>query len=286
MGAHSRLVQLTMFVMGATFLSATLAVAQKPGSAPPSQPPSSNMPTPGSNDTNAPPAEPVKPPSKQEKKAYNTFHDMQPTDAAKKTQLGEAFLQQYPQSQYRSEVVGWLATAYMQQGQVDKLEAQGESELQQKPQNPLTIGLLGSNLARAVTGSNPDAQKRLDKAEEFCKHAIEIANGLQKPEGVADDKFNAAKNQALGFAYGGLGTSSFRKGKYADAVTNLQQAVKFSGGTDPVDFYVLGKAEEAQNNFDQALAAYTKCAAINSGMQKACESSIQEVKQHGAQLPK
>jgi tetratricopeptide (TPR) repeat protein len=274
-----------MFVVAAMFLSATLGVAQKPGSAPPPQPPTSNMPT-GSEDTNTPPAEAVKPPSKQEKKAYSAFHDTQPTEPAKKTQLGEEFLQQYPQSQYRPEVVSWLATAYMQQGQVDKLEAQGESELQQKSQNPLTIGLLGSNLARAVTGSSADAQKHLDKAEEFCKHAIEIANKLQKPQGVSDDKFNAAKNQALGFAYSGLGTSAFRKGKYADAVTNLQQAIKYSGGTDPVDFYVLGKAEESQNNFDQALAAYTKCAAINSGMQKACEASIPEMKQHGAQLPK
>jgi tetratricopeptide (TPR) repeat protein len=286
MGANRRMVQMTMFVVAATLVTATVTVAQKPGAAPPPQPPSSNMPTPGSGDTNAPPPEPVKPPSKQEKKAYNAFHDTQPSDAAKKTQLGEAFLQQYPQSQYRPEVVSWLATAYMQQAQLDKLEAQGESELQQKPPNPLTVALLGSNLARTVTGSTPDAQKHLDKAEDFCKRAIELANGAQKPQGVADDKFNAAKNQALGMAYSGLGTSAFRKGKYGDAVTNLQQAIKFGGGTDPVDFYVLGKAEEAQNNFDEALAAYTKCAAISSGMQKACESSIPEMKQHGAQLPK
>lgn len=284
MGANPRLVQITMFVVVAAFLTATLTVAQKPGSAPPPQPPSSNMPT--NSDNNPPPPEPVKPPSKQEKKAYNAFHDTQPTDAAKKTQLGEAFLQQYPQSQYRPEVVNWLATAYMQQGQVDKLEAQGESELQQKPNNPLTIALIGSNLARSVTATTPNEQHHLAKAEEFSKHAIELADGAQKPPGVADDKFNAAKNQALGLAYSGLGTSAFRKGKYADAVTNLQQAVKSSGGTDPVDFYVLGKAEEAQNNYDQALAAYTKCAAINSGMQKACEASIPEMKQHGAQLPK
>jgi tetratricopeptide (TPR) repeat protein len=286
MGAHRRFVSTTMSVVAAAFFTATLALAQKPGSAPPPQQPSSNMPNPGSSDANAPAAEPVKPPSKQEKKAYSAFHDTQPTDAAKKTQLAEGFLQQYPQSQYRPDVVNWLATAYMQQGQLDKLEAQGDSELQQKSQNPLTIGLLGSNLARSVTAATPDAQKHLDKAEALCKQAIEIANKLQKPEGVSEDKFNAAKNQALGFGYSGLGTAAFRKGKYADAATNLQQAIKYSGGTDPVDFYVLGKSEEAQNNFDQALAAYTKCAAINSGMQKACEASIPEMKQHGAQLPK
>jgi tetratricopeptide (TPR) repeat protein len=285
MGAHSRLLQITTLGT-AIFAATTIAVAQKPGAAPAPQPPSSNMPTIGSSDTSAPTPEPVKPPSKQEKKAYNAFHDTQPSDAAKKTQLAESFLQQYPQSQYRPEVVNWLATAYMQQGQVDKLQAQGESELEQKPNNPLTIALLGSNLARTVTGSTPDEQKHLDKAEGFCRRAIELANAAQKPQGVADDKFNAAKNQSLGLAYSCLGTSAFRKGKYTDAVTNLQQAVKFGGGTDPVDFYVLGKAEEAQNNFDEALAAYTKCAAISGGMQKACESSMAEMKQHGAVAPK
>ena len=286
MGSHSRLIQNAMLAMAPTLFAGITVSAQKPGASQPPQPPSSNVPQPGNPDANSAPVDAVKPPSKQEKKAYNAFHDTQQSDAAKKTQLGEAFLQEYPQSQYRPEVVSWLATAYMQQAQVDKLQAQGDSEMEQKPNNPLTIALVGSNLARTVNGNTPDEQKHLDKAEEFCKHAIELANSSQKPQGVADDKFNAAKKQALGLAYSGLGTSEFRKGKYADAVTSLQQAVKFNGGTDPVDFYVLGKSEEAQNNFDEALGAYTKCAAISSGMQSACQTSIGEMKQHGAQLPK
>jgi tetratricopeptide (TPR) repeat protein len=286
MGANRRFPQIVIFTVVAAFMTGTAAFAQMPRGTPPPQPPTSNMPTPGSTDANAEPAEAVKPPSKQEKKAFNAFHDTQPTDAAKKTQLGEAFLQQYPQSQYRPEVVSWLANAYMQQGQIDKLEAEGDSELAQKPNNPLTLALLGSNLARAVGGNTPNEQQHLDKAEELSKKAIEVASKAQKPEGVAEDKFNAAKNQALGLGYSGLGTSAFRKGKYADAATNLQQAVKFSGGSDPVDFYVLGKSQEAQNNFDEALAAYTKCAAIAGGMQKACESSAAEMKQHGAVAPK
>ena len=286
MGAQSRLVHKIMLMLAATLTTGIAAFAQKPGAAPPPQPPSSNMPTPTTTDTNAPAPEPVKPPGKQEKKAYNAFHDTQPTEAAKKTQLGEAFLQQYPQSQYRSEIMDWLATAYMQQGQVDKLQAQGETELAQKDNNPLTLALIGSNLARVVNANTPDEKKHLEKAEEFSKKAIDLAGNAKKPEGVADDKFTAAKDQALGLAYSGLGTSAFRKGNYAEAVTNLQQSVKFSGGKDPVDFYVLGKSEEAQNNFDEALAAYNKCAAIASGMQKACESSAAEMKQHGAVAPK
>jgi hypothetical protein len=53
-----------------------------------------------------------------------------------------------------------------------------------------------------------------------------------------------------------------------------------------VNFYLLGKANEAKQNFDQALAAYTKCAAIQSGMQSACESAAKDMKTHGAVLPK
>jgi tetratricopeptide (TPR) repeat protein len=108
----------------------------------------------------------------------------------------------------------------------------------------------------------------------------------KKPADISEDKFDQAKNQTSGLAYSGLGVVAFRRGKYADAITNLEEAVKLGGATDPVNYYILGKANEVQTNFDQALAAYTKCAAIPGGMQAACQSSIQDVKAHGAVLPK
>ena len=226
------------------------------------------------------------PVGKQEAKAIKAFRDAAAGDVDKKTQLGEDFIQAYPQSRFRPEVVSWLATAYLTKGQIDKLQAEGDKEVALAPNNPLSLAVLGSNLARALSPNTPDLTKHLDQAEQYCKKSLEAVSVSKKPADISEDKFDQAKTQTSGLAYSGLGVVAFRRGKYADAITNLEEAVKLGGATDPVNYYILGKANEVQTNFDQALAAYTKCAAIPGGMQAACQSSIQDVKAHGAVLPK
>jgi len=239
-------------------------------------------------DDNARPTDTVQPApvSKQENKAIKAFRETPAGDADKKTQLAEDFITTYPQSRYRQEVVVWLAQAYATKGQVDKLQAEADKEMAMTPINPASLALLGSNLSRAVTPSTPDLQKHLDQAEIYCKKSLELVATAQKPADLPENKFTEAKDQTSAVAYSGLGTVAFRRQKYTDAISNLDQAVKLSGGTDPVNYYLLGKANEAATNYDQALAAYTKCAAIPGGMQAACQSSINDVKAHGAALPK
>ena len=266
------------------------ALAQKPQSQP-SSPPSTPAASPtsqsmeNSNNNNAQPPEPVKQPSKEENKAIKSFRGISPSDGDKKTQSGEEFLQKYPDSGYRPEVIAWLASAYTRKGQIDKLQAEGDKELAMPHPNPASLAALGSNLARAVNNNTPDEQKKLDQAEQLCKKSLELLGSSQKPENVAQDKFDTLKNETSALAYSGLGTAAFRRGHFGDAANNLQQAVKF-GSKDPVDYYVLGKAEEAQTNYSEAFTAYTKCAATPSGMQAPCEQSAKEMKSHGAILLK
>jgi tetratricopeptide (TPR) repeat protein len=260
--------------------------AQKPGGPPPSTPPPTSMPTPPTTDKTTQPADVVAQPSKQENKAIKTFRDAPANEADKKTQLGEAFIQQYPQSRYRPEVVSWLAPAYVRQGQIDKLKSEGDQELALTPNNPFSLALLGENLARAVNPNTPDMQKYLDQAEQYCKKSLEALASAQKPADVPEQKFTTAKNETAAIAHSGLGTVAFRRNKFTDAISELEQAVKLGGGSDPVNYYLLGKANEAATNFSDALAAYTKCAAISGGMQAACQSSMQEMKAHGAIAPK
>ncbi len=269
----------------ALLLTAPIVLAQRPGGGAATPPPSPS--SPDLNETTpSQPTEVVQPPSKQETKAIKSFRDTPASDADKKTQLGEEFMEKFPQSRYRAEVVNWLATWYSTKGQLDKLQSEADKELALKPQNPLSLALLGSNMARVINGKTPDEQKRLDQAQEYSQKALDALAAEKKPEGVSDEKFATAKNETSSIAYSGLGIVAFRKEKYADAITNLDQAVKLGGDKDPVNLYVLGKANEAETHFDQALAAYTKCAAIQSGMQSACQSGITDVKAHGAVLPK
>jgi tetratricopeptide (TPR) repeat protein len=237
----------------------------------------------GGNQPNAPqPSDNVQAPqeSGKEKKAFKTFKDTPDTDVDRKTQLGEDFINKFPQSLHRVEVVTFLATAYLTHGQVDKLQAEGDKEMALNPSNPVSLAVLGSNLSRAVTPSTPDMQKHLDQADTYCKKSQELLLTAKKPEGLSDEKFVAAKNQTSSVTYSCLGTTAFRRAKYQDALDDLKQAVKLSEQPDPVNYYLLGKANEATSHFADALDAYNKCAAIAGGMQAACKSEADGVKSH------
>jgi len=280
---------LTLLLVAMALFACNDAFAQKPGSAPPSQPPqqpSQNMQIPATKDSGSNQTVQQAPPSKQENKAIKAFRDTPDGDADKKIQLGEEFINTYPQSRYRPEVVNWLARAYLIKVQVDKLQSEGDKEMALAPSNPILLAVLGSNLSRAVSPSTPNMEKYLDSAEAYCKKSLEVMATAKRPDGLSESKFTEAKNQTSSVAYSGLGTVAFRRQKYTDAISDLDQAVKLGGDSDPVNYYLLGKANEAATNYDQALAAYTKCAAIPGGMQSACQSSIGDVKAHGAVLPK
>jgi tetratricopeptide (TPR) repeat protein len=226
---------------------------------------------------NAPP-----PVTAEEEAAIKAFRDAPTSDLAKKDQTGEDFLQKYPQSRYRSEVYIWLVRGYLAQGQVEKMEAAGEKELELNPNDPQTLAILGSTLPRAMNASTPNPQQRLEKAESYCKKALELLPTLPKPPDLTDENFTKAKDQTSAMAYGGLGIIAVRQQKYAEAIPNFEQAVKLDPTPDPVNFYLLGIASQKTSHFDDAVAAFNKCAAIPGGLQGTCKSSADEAKKLGA----
>jgi tetratricopeptide (TPR) repeat protein len=222
------------------------------------------------------------PVSAEEDAAIKAFRADPASDLAKKNQMGEDFLQKYPQSRYRSDVYIWLVRGYLAQNQVDKMEAAGDKEIELNPNDAQTLAIVGSTLPRAMNSSTPDPQKRLDKAEAFCKKALDLLPTLPKPADMPDDAFLKAKNQTSALAYSGLGLVAFRRGKFAEAIPNFEQATKLDPAPDPVNFYLLGICNEKASHFDDAVAAFNKCAAIPGGMQATCKTSADEAKKLGA----
>jgi len=220
------------------------------------------------------------PVSAEEDAAMKAFRDAPMTDVAKKNQMGEDFVQKYPQSRYRVEVYSWLVKGYQGTGDVSKMEAAGEKELALEPNDATTLAILGWMMPRALNGSMPapDREKRLEKAEQYSKKALELVPTLPKPAGLTDEQFTAAKDQTSALAYSGLGTVAFRRGKFNDAIPNLEQAVKLDPTPDPVNYYLLGISNEKASHFDDAIAAFTKCASFPGGLQPTCKSGIEEVK--------
>jgi tetratricopeptide (TPR) repeat protein len=208
----------------------------------------------------------------------------QATDPSKKIQLAEDFLQKYPQSRYRPTMYQALVSGYFATQQVPKMLEAGEKEVEINPNDAPVLAVMGQALARTYNGKAPDAAKQLDKAELYSKRAIEITPTLPKPENLTEEAFNNAKNDTLVMAHSGLGLVYIRKGRYSEAIPELEQSVKADThpDPDPVNYYLLGIADKQTSHFEAAAAAFSKCAAIQSTLQAACKSSAEDAKKQGS----
>lgn len=220
------------------------------------------------------------PSSAEEDAAYKSFNDE--ADLKKKIALGEAFVQKYPQSRYRPPIYSALTIAYVQDGNVAKMEETGDKEIALNPNDGQTLAIMGQTMPRTWNPGAPDAAKQLDKAEQYSKRALEVIPMMAKPDPITDDQFTRAKNQALAMAHSGLGLVYIRRGKYADAIPDLEQSVKLDPQPDPVNYYLLGLANEKSSHFDDAVAAFTKCAGMPSSLAGTCKNLIDEAKKLGS----
>jgi tetratricopeptide (TPR) repeat protein len=266
-----------LILAGAILLSAPCIFAQGTQQAPPTLNPDKKQDKPADvaplTLDNAPP-----PVSAEEDAAIQAFRAAPLTDMAKKDQLGEAFLQKYPQSRYRPEIYAMLLRGYSSLGQIDKMETVGDKEIELSPNDAQTLAIMGSTLPRVMNASTPEPQKRLDKAEQYSKRALDVLPTLVKPAELSESDFLKAKDQTAALAYSGLGLVAVRRSKYAEAIPNFEQAVKLDPTPDPVNFYLLGIANEKTSHFEEAANAFTKCAAVPGGLQATCKSGIDEAK--------
>jgi tetratricopeptide (TPR) repeat protein len=220
----------------------------------------------------------------EEDAAFKAFQAVLQNDSAKKIEVGEAFLQKYPESRYRSPVYGALTYAYLQAGNTQKMQEYGEKEIALAPKDVSALALLAQALPRGVHGSasDPANAKVLAKAEQYSKQAIEITPTLPKPENLTDEAFTSAKNQTLAMAHSGLGLVYVRQGKNSEAIPELEEAVKIDPTPDPVNYYLLGMANKATSHFDDAIAAFNKCTSMPGPMQVTCKGQAEDAKKQSA----
>ena len=224
---------------------------------------------------------PTAPVNAEEDAAYKALLDSA-SDTKKRIELGEAFVQKYPNSRYSGPVMANLTVAYLQNNDVQKMEAIGEKEIALNPNDGQTLAILGQTIPRSFNPSAPDAAQRLQKAETYSKRALEVVPTMPKPETITEEQFTTAKNQTLAMAHSGLGLVYVRRGKYSDAIPDLEQSVKLDPSPDPVNYYLLGLANEKASHFDDAIAAFTKCAAFPGSLAQTCKGGAEEAKKLSA----
>lgn len=279
----------TLFLAG-FLLGGTVVLAQTPSQQPPAQQPSqapAQAPSQGgqSGSQQAAPLslEGTPPPvSAEEDAAFKAFNDAPNDDPTKKDQSANDFLQKYPQSRYRADVYSWQVKYYFSVGKIDEMEAAADKELLLAPNDAQTLAIVGSALPRKMNASTPNPEQRLQKAEQAAQKALDLLPTFPKPPNMSDEMFAKAKDQTAAMAYSGLGLVAFRRGKFTDAIPQLQKAVQLDPQPDPVNYYLLGICNEKAAHFDDAVTDFTKCSELPGGLQATCKLKIDEAKKLGA----
>jgi tetratricopeptide (TPR) repeat protein len=284
MSRHHSNIMAVIFITGSFACVATLSAqtTQSPQGtqSQPAQPSTPNKPATNGSSLDIPAA----PANSEESQAVKAFQELPTSDMPKKIEAGEDFLKKYPDSQYRPMVYSTLTIAYLRTGNTQKALEVGDKEVALKPDDVQTLALLGETIPRAINGSTAEPAKQLDKAESYAKRAIEVTPTIAKPEGMTDQTFMMAKNGTLAMAHSGLGLVYFRRGKFSDAIPELEQSVKIDPNPtpDPVNLYLLGLSNQKASHFDQANMAFTKCASIAGNLQAPCRDGAEEAKKQAS----
>lgn len=269
---------------GTMLVAAGWTMAQTPPANSTQNPPASaadKKDVPASNTINldSPTAAPV---NAEEEAAYKAIADLPAEQQAKQIELGEAFVQKYPESRYRTNIYNLLTVDYLRTGDVQKMEVVADKELALNPNDIQVLAIVGQALPRAINAKTPDQAKVLAKAEQYSRKAIELTPTYPKPANVSDESFSVAKNQTLAMAHGGLGLVYVRRGQFKEAIPELNQSVTLDPSPDPVNFYLLGLSNTKTSHFDDAVAAYNKCALAAGPMQDTCKKAAEEAKKLAA----
>jgi tetratricopeptide (TPR) repeat protein len=237
----------------------------------------------------APPAQQAEAPKKdpEEEKAYTAFNGVNVQDSDKVIQLGEQFLQKYPTSSYRQSVYSRLTSAYYnkQPPQIGKMYASADKALELNPDDVSVLVLVGWVIPHSSDPNDLDAERRLNKAEGYEKHALELLGTMPKPANLTDDQFAKTKAQALLQAHEGLGLVYFRQQKFAESAAELQVAEKSDPRPDATDLYVTGMDFQQLKRYAEAADAFQKCGQIAGGLQDRCKQYADAAKKQAASQP-
>jgi hypothetical protein len=113
---------------------------------------------------------------------------------------------------------------------------------------------------------------------------------MPKPAEMDDAAFTKAKNEKLALCHDGIGVAEVKTGKYDDAIAELNQSVELSATPDPVDFYLLGVANQVTSHYSDAIASFTKCSTQGPPqIQAQCKAGVDDAKkksQNSLEAPK
>lgn len=208
----------------------------------------------------------------KEMSAYKAFYAAQ--DLNQRIELGQKFLQKYPSSLLAGAVYAELVQTYYTKQDWTNFYTSADKALAISPDNVDVLTTVGWVIPHVADPNGPGADKDLDRAERYEKHAIELIGKMSKPAGITDAQFGAVKGAALSQAHSGLGLVYFRRKDYEHSVEELQQ----SAAPDATDLFVLGLGLQNLHRNGEAAETFDRCAQVPGSLQGQCKQSADALK--------
>ena len=219
--------------------------------------------------------------------AYVAYADLQLcsriTDPAKRIAQLDQYAKTFPDDAAKN--AGQLNfdyfKAYQMSNNAEKAVEYGEKTVAADPNNLEVYDFLA--YAYAMGRTNPD------KAVEYAKKAVELAQQWKKPEGASDDQFKQAQNNEMGMAHLSLGYVAFTKAatskskKLSPAIEELKTAADLLGSNPELQgqaLYYLAYAYESgyPANHRGAMEALTKASSLQCSVKPQVDDLLGKVK--------
>lgn len=265
----------------ALLLASAVAIpsfAQYGGAAPEQNQSPSDTKSDNKTDTKATPPQAAPKLNPKEEKDYKELNATPDTNTDKKIQLGTQFLQKYPSSRYEETVMNQLVTAYYAKQDWNNFYSMADKAVAKDPDDVDVLTVVGWVIPHLYNHDDPEAIKKLDKAEAYEKHAIDVIPTLAKPESLSDEQFALAKSNKLSEAHSGLGLIYFRVSRFPESVKELELATNGNPMPDATDLYALGAGLQQLNRNSEAADAFAKCGEIAGGLQDRCKQMAAQAK--------
>lgn len=167
------------------------------------------------------------------------FESVSPKETVR---LGDEFLKNYPDSEFRVYVMILEMHAYELMNDYKGVIACGQEGLKISPQN---IDLLTTMANALADNPSPDSklkEKELEEAEADARDARGQLERLVRAFSVSRSQFGSEKRGAEADIASVLGLIALQRGDFTDAISEYERAMTLAPQARGVDFYRLGVA--------------------------------------------
>ena len=176
----------------------------------------------------------------EEYQAYMAMNNEK--DPNQKLSLADAFVQKFPDSDFKDMAYFQKMAAYQQLGKVVEALDAGHKALEINPDSLDVINLEATLIPYYTFKAGDSAgTEMLSRGETDVKHGLDLLSKLTKPENVKPEDWDKAVKTARAGMNTALGYVALQKKDYASATTYLKAATEDNPG-EALSSYLLGQA--------------------------------------------